>query len=248
MIGEPWSRPRLLVSVRSAREAHEAIAGGCDILDVKEPSRGALGRPDADVISKVVEVASQAGRHMPVTAALGELCDPANSLPDVAQSLHKLSLFKAGLARMRGVCWSERFTKLERQCAHVAPLIPVAYADAVRAQSPSPAEVVAWAMDHQLPAVLVDTYVKDGRGLWEWLTPGSIADWTADCRANGVLLGVAGALRPIDLYRLQAPLPHVVAIRGAACRSGDRDAQVDRQRVRHVKTALGSMEAAVKFA
>ena len=34
---------RLLVSVRSAEEAEIALAGGADVIDVKEPRRGALG-------------------------------------------------------------------------------------------------------------------------------------------------------------------------------------------------------------
>ena len=37
--------PGLLVSVRSAAEAATALAGGADLIDVKEPSRGPLGRP-----------------------------------------------------------------------------------------------------------------------------------------------------------------------------------------------------------
>jgi len=35
--------PGLLVSVRSADEVDDALAGGADLIDVKEPSRGALG-------------------------------------------------------------------------------------------------------------------------------------------------------------------------------------------------------------
>ena len=37
---------RLLVSVRSAAEAEAALAGGAAVIDVKEPTRGALGRAD----------------------------------------------------------------------------------------------------------------------------------------------------------------------------------------------------------
>ena len=38
--------PGLLVSVRSGAEAEAALAGGADLIDVKEPTRGALGRAD----------------------------------------------------------------------------------------------------------------------------------------------------------------------------------------------------------
>ena len=62
--------PRLLVSVRDAAEAEAALAGGADLIDVKEPSRGPLGRADAGVIRYVVKAV---GGRAPVSAALGEL-------------------------------------------------------------------------------------------------------------------------------------------------------------------------------
>ena len=45
---------RLLVSVRSAAEAEAALLGGADVIDVKEPDRGPLGRADDAVIAAVV--------------------------------------------------------------------------------------------------------------------------------------------------------------------------------------------------
>ena len=45
---------RLLVSVVSAEEARRALAGGADIIDVKDPGEGALGAPAPRVLSEVV--------------------------------------------------------------------------------------------------------------------------------------------------------------------------------------------------
>ena len=47
------ARPLLLASVRSAGEAQVAVAGGADLIDAKEPARGALGAVDADVVSAI---------------------------------------------------------------------------------------------------------------------------------------------------------------------------------------------------
>ena len=46
--------PGLLVSVRSAAEAITALEAGADVIDVKEPSRGALGAADCETIAAVV--------------------------------------------------------------------------------------------------------------------------------------------------------------------------------------------------
>src|SRR5262245_16212587 len=70
--------PGLLVSVRHSDEVDIAINGGARLIDVKEPTRGALGRAEnavvADVVTKV------AGRR-PISAALGELSDGPPDLP-----------------------------------------------------------------------------------------------------------------------------------------------------------------------
>ena len=46
---------RLLVSVRSAAEARTALAGGADVIDVKEPAHGSLGRASTEVIREVID-------------------------------------------------------------------------------------------------------------------------------------------------------------------------------------------------
>ena len=45
--------PKLLVSVRTIEEARAALAGGADIIDIKEPTRGSLGRADEAVLTSI---------------------------------------------------------------------------------------------------------------------------------------------------------------------------------------------------
>ncbi|MES1213307.1 MAG: (5-formylfuran-3-yl)methyl phosphate synthase, partial [Singulisphaera sp.] len=47
-------RTGLLVSVRDANEARDALLGGADLIDLKEPTRGSLGRVDSAMIGEVV--------------------------------------------------------------------------------------------------------------------------------------------------------------------------------------------------
>ena len=46
---------RLLVSVRSAAEVAAALAGGADIIDAKEPSRGGLGAVDPEDLEAIAD-------------------------------------------------------------------------------------------------------------------------------------------------------------------------------------------------
>ncbi len=66
-------RPRLLVSVRSAEEALAAIAGGADILDVKEPSRGSLGMANSEVIAAIARQVAEDCDSSDWPAGIGDL-------------------------------------------------------------------------------------------------------------------------------------------------------------------------------
>src|SRR5438552_1913494 len=61
--------PGLLVSVRSADEVKAALAGGADLIDVKEPAKGPLAPAEAEVVAAVID---KVGGRVPVSAALGE--------------------------------------------------------------------------------------------------------------------------------------------------------------------------------
>jgi hypothetical protein len=60
---------QLLVSVADPREARAALAGGADLIDAKEPRRGALGAVAPDRLRSICEAV---GAHRPVSAALGD--------------------------------------------------------------------------------------------------------------------------------------------------------------------------------
>ena len=53
----------------SAADAAAALAGGADLIDAKDPSRGALGAVSVDTLR---EIHSAVAGARPVTAALGE--------------------------------------------------------------------------------------------------------------------------------------------------------------------------------
>src|SRR5256885_10829417 len=84
---------RLLVSVRGSVEARAALAGGADVIDAKDPARGALGPVQRDRLAAIRRVG---GAARPGSAALGDADDdamaaaPAAAAPGVA--LVKLGL------------------------------------------------------------------------------------------------------------------------------------------------------------
>lgn len=209
---------KLLVSVRDAAEAGIALEAGADIIDVKEPARGSLGRADDGTIAAV---ARTVGDRRLVTAALGELL-ARPSPPGEFDGWLKVGLEGCG----EGIDWPARLRML---IGDVAPrrMVAVAYADSAGARSPLPAQVLHFAAEHGCPALLVDTWAKDGPTLLDWLPLSVLRDWCGLCREAGTQLALAGALGEAQITQILPLKPDIIAVRGAACRGGARGATVD---------------------
>jgi uncharacterized protein (UPF0264 family) len=221
---------RLLVSVVSAAEAQLALAGGADIIDVKDPREGALGAPAPGVVAEVVRVVGSAA---PVSVALGDMPDLPHTAALAARgaALSGADYVKVGL---RGVHELHRATALmSAVAAAVEPqtqVVAAAYADAAALDPPAlaPAWLPELVRRTGIAGALVDTCVKDGRGLYGWLSEAELADLIARTRAAGASFAVAGQLTRDQLCRVPAD---VVGVRSAVCRDGDRTAELDSARV-----------------
>src|SRR5690349_149197 len=127
----------LLVSVRSAVEAAAAVDGGAAVIDVKEPSRGPLGRAAAKVWA---EVRQAVPAEIPVSVALGELADGAEPTAPGRTALAGIAFRKLGLAGA-GQDWIGRWAGVRAAWGGGPAWVAVVYADAEAAASP-PAEAI----------------------------------------------------------------------------------------------------------
>jgi len=224
---------KLLVSVVDAAEARLAAAGGVDVVDVKNPAEGSLGAPAPGVIAAVRDVLP-AG--LPLSAALGDL----PSLPGTA-ALAAFGAARSGAAYVKLGLWGpssaeEAVAVLRAARAAVdgdARVVAVAYADAARVPSRPlpPSQLVAAARAAGVDGCLLDTAVKDGRGLLTWLAPEALAAFVADAHGAGLEVALAGELRAEDLAVVRATGADIAGVRSAACRDGLRTAALDPARI-----------------
>src|SRR2546423_6304211 len=127
---------RLLVSVRGPVEARAAVAGGADVVDAKDPARGALGPVRLD---RLAAIRRAVGAARPVSAALGDARDDA-SAEAAAATAAGLAFVKLGFG---GITSEAQAQRLARAAPRGAPagtaFVPAALADLRRADSPTPA-------------------------------------------------------------------------------------------------------------
>ncbi len=224
---------RLLVSVRSAAEAEAALAGGAALIDVKEPTRGALGRADDAVIADVVRVV--AGRA-PVSAALGDLRDnPQAALPTC---LSALAFVKCGLANCAApddLRWRSELDLWGNSVRHADPscrTVAVAYADWRGACSPSPDEICAFVCQRPGWGLLLDTWAKNGLTLLDWMSRVELDRICRVCQNGAVPVALAGSLSGRLIRLLKPTAPDWFAVRGAACHGLQRNTAIDADKVR----------------
>ena len=237
---------RLLVSVVSAVEARGALAGGADIIDVKDPGEGALGAPAPRVLS---DVARAVGGAAPLSVALGDLPDLPHTAALAARGAAACGAdyVKVGL---RGVCEVDRAVAMMRAVSDAVgsgvAVIAATYADADALDPPAltPAWLPALVERAGIAGALVDTFVKDGRGLYGWLSESELADLVARTRTAGGLFAVAGQLRRGELRRVDAD---VVGVRSAVCRGGDRTAELDAELVAAAVAEVRNFGAATTY-
>jgi (5-formylfuran-3-yl)methyl phosphate synthase len=217
---------RLLVSVVSGAEARLALAAGVDIIDVKDPREGALGAPVPSILSEVV---GAVGAAAPVSVAVGDVPDLPHTvaLAALGASLSGADYVKVGL---RGVRRLDAAVALMGAVADAVgagtAVIAAAYADADALDPPAfaPAQLPELVDRAAISGALVDTFVKDGRGLYGWLSELELTELAARTHEVGASFGVAGQLRRDELRRVAAD---VVGVRSAVCRGGDRAGALD---------------------
>jgi uncharacterized protein (UPF0264 family) len=230
---------KLLVSVVDADEARAAAAAGADVVDVKNPAEGSLGAPEPAVIAAVRAAVPPT---LPVSAAIGDM----PNLPGTA-ALAALGATRSGAGFVKVGLWGVAtepdaiaLLRAVRDAVAAVPgtvVVAAAYADAVRvAPAPlAPALLPRVARDAGVEACLLDTAVKDGRGLLEWLSPATLTALVKDAHVAGLQVALAGALRAEDLPVIRATGADVVGVRSAACHDGERLGHLDAERVRALR-------------
>jgi uncharacterized protein (UPF0264 family) len=243
----------LLVSVRSGAEVEPALTGGADIIDAKEPARGSLGLVSDAVLA---EILAEVPEDQALSIALGDFSEPDDVLAAITArplpARHGPLYFKLGFV---GVGERDRLemmiaTAVAASEWHQASprIVVVAYADGVRTETASPDTIRQIAAERGAAGVLLDTCIKDGRGLFGWMDPLALELWVERSRDAGLLTALAGGLKLDDIERVSSAAPDVVGVRGAAC-DGGRGGRVNAGRVRalrdRVRPSSGSVQGTV---
>ncbi|HZH05124.1 MAG TPA: (5-formylfuran-3-yl)methyl phosphate synthase [Lautropia sp.] len=230
----PAEGPRpisLLASVRDLDEARDAATAGADLIDLKEPSAGALGGLPIQDISKIVAALRSEWPQRSVSATIGDFDadDHAGRCAQVvAVAGCGVDYVKAGIEP-----GPHASAALRSLAALGLPSIVIVFL----ADRGLDIELVEEAATLAFSGLMVDTGDKTAGSLLQWTDVRVLRDLIDVARRHGRLSGVAGSLRRNDLDLLRRLGPDLAGFRGALC-DGDRRGRLDPLKVRELRTEL----------
>lgn len=220
----------MLASVRSLDEALIALEGGADLIDLKEPSRGALGALDHAAVRICVQAI---GGRRAVSATIGDLpsMDP-RTMTDAVERMAStgVDFIKIGFfSHPRAFDCANALSQLASHTRMVAVLF---------ADEPYELSLMDELARNGFAGAMLDTADKTGKTLCDMRSGNELAQFSNRCRSSGLLTGLAGSLRQEDIPRLLAIGPDYLGFRGALCRNGDRGRSLDRDTFAKIRAAI----------
>ena len=229
---------KLLISPKNETEALEAIAGGADIIDVKNPKEGPLGANFPWVIKRIrqitpanIEVSCTLGEapNLPGSMALAALGAATTGVNYIKVGLYGLKTPEEAVHLMRNI------TKAAKEYNPLIKVVASGYADAARISTVDPLLVPKIAHEAQADIAMLDTAIKDGKSLFNFLTETQLQQFVGTAHNYGLRAALAGSLQKEDLPAVCALGVDVVGLRGAACTLNDRvNGQITREKVQEL--------------
>jgi hypothetical protein len=228
----------LLVSVQNLEEALEADKGGADIIDVKNLQEALVGSGHPDLVE---EVRARIPQEKHVSVTLGVVPNQAGT---VAMAVRAAGMLNATSVKV-GFCETDYDTAVEilRESRRAlkgydTKLIGSLFADNHLFNGLEPRLMVKLATEGQCDGFLIDTLTKDGRNLFDFIPEKELREMVLEAKRQGLSTALSGHLRLENLDELARINPDIVGVRGAVCRSGERDRTVAWEAVANFKHEL----------
>ena len=219
-----------LASVTSVEEARVALAGGADIIDMKNPRSGALGALPLNTIAATVK---SINHKTQTSATTGDLKADSGCIPDAVRAMHAtgVDFIKTGFFHGSG-SFIDLIDSLKPE-ASFCKLIAVLFAD-----QPLDMSLLPRLAEAGFHGVMLDTASKQGMGLRASLSDSKISQFVQSCRQLGLVSGLAGQLTTQDIHPLMQMTPDYLGFRSALCKQHQRTRAISARAVVNVSDLI----------
>jgi FolB domain-containing protein len=219
----------MLASVTNPAEAEAVRAEGADIIDLKDPAKGALGVLDAAVAADIVR---SVGKRRPVSAAAGAALGAPWVLVDAVAAMAATGVDYVKVGFSPGKAGADCVRAL-RPHASNTKIVGVLFADGA-----PDLDMLALMANNGFTGAMLDTAKKGAGRLLDHMDVAALDRFIDRCRENGLTSGLAGSLEPPDVPRLLPLQPNYLGFRGSLCQGRAREAAIDAASVRIIRDLI----------
>lgn len=220
----------ILASVNCLQEAQQALNVGVDIIDLKQPARGALGALTTNEVSTIVKAIAQ---RIPVSATIGDLPMHPDRIYTATSAMAATGVDYVKIGFFPDAAWHETLVQLHKLSKANVRLIAVLFAD----QQPDFKWVEQFA-DCGFTGVMLDTMDKSNGSLTTILNHEKINRFVKLAQDQQLICGLAGSLQIADVAYLLPLQADYLGFRGALCKAGNRTSTLDLNAVTILKQTL----------
>lgn len=220
---------QLLISVKNLEESRVALYANADVIDLKDPSVGALGALEASIVSQVVQDVN--GRVL-LSATVGEGHATTDELK------HDIALYAGLGVDVVKIAVSELFqqagffSEIKQLTKQGVKIVAVFFAN-----DPLDFSLLTKLKDCGFYGAMIDTQLKN-TSLLELQTTETLEKFTVACKQHMLISGLAGSINKTHIDQLLMLNPSFIGVRGGVCHQQERTSTLVGNRVVEIKTML----------
>lgn len=220
---------QLLISVKNIEEASMALHSGVDVIDLKEPSVGALGALADGVVEQVVRVVD--GRAL-VSATVGEGHGNVDALVVSIKSRAALGVDIVKIAVSELFGQQDFFTEMLKLTDQGIKVVAVFFADNAIDLS-----LILKLQQAGFYGAMLDTQDKQF-SLMDVQSTAYLNRFVSECEQSQLISGLAGSIQEQHMNALLQLAPTFIGLRGGVCENHIRASALSASKVYEIKSML----------
>jgi len=224
---------KMLASVNSLEEALLVQDYNVDIIDLKQPAEGALGRLPYQEVAEIVDNLSLQSQ---ISATIGDLPMQPDLIYAATLEMATTGVDYIKIGFFPGGDWQGCISILADVVRKGYGLIAVLFADA----KPDFA-IIEDLAKVGFRGVMLDTMNKQHGSLRQFLNMDELALFVNEAKQYELLTGLAGSLTANDISELLSLNADYLGFRGALCKQGDRIMALDDRQIKEIRGLIVSL-------
>ncbi len=214
---------QILISVTSIAEAQIALDCGADIIDLKDPSAGALG---ALPLSLIKEITSHINGQKLVSATIGDLPMVAEMIVKQVTLLAETKVDYIKIGFFEAANFNECLATLKLVTQNGIKLIAVLFAEYDYPESLLDAIKKAGFI-----GIMLDTAKKNGQTFFDYYSEKQGKEFANKILALDLTFGLAGSLKLENLVMVKQLNPSYIGFRGGVCDENKRQLALSAEKI-----------------